>query len=168
VPRAPLFAVAALLATLVVQSAGAVVKGDQRVLVVLATSGSKPYTVEEVERTVAQAGSFLSKASFGQVQLRVDVTPWLSAFSGNPGCGGSTNRSLDSIVAPARVADQVVAAAFVDEYRAPASGLIQLGPVRLAALNELVRPVAHRQLPLPGFERAGVLLQPLRDLGHAP
>jgi hypothetical protein len=104
VPRAPLFAVAALLATLVVQSAGAVVKGDERVLVVLATSGSKPYTVAEVERTVAQAGSFLSKASFGQVQLRVDVTPWLSAFSGNPGCGGSTNRSLDSIVAPARVA----------------------------------------------------------------
>ena len=36
VPRAPLFAVAALLATLVVQSAGAVVKGDERVLVVLA------------------------------------------------------------------------------------------------------------------------------------
>lgn len=103
-PRAPLFAVAALLATLVPQSAGAVVKGDERVLVVLATSGTKPYTVGEVERTVAQAGSFLSKASFGQVRLRADVTPWLSAFSGNPGCGGGTNRSLDSVVAPARVA----------------------------------------------------------------
>lgn len=92
---------------LVVQSAGAVVKGDKRVLVVLATSGSKPYTVAEVEHTVAQARSFISTASFGQVQLRVDVTPWLSAFSGNPGCGGGTNRSLDNVVAPAKVAADV-------------------------------------------------------------
>jgi hypothetical protein len=104
VPRTPLLAVAVLLAALVVQSAGAVVKGDERVLVVLATSGPKPYTVADVERTVAQARGFFSTASFGQVQLRVDVTPWLSAFSSNPGCGGGTNRSLDSVVAPARVA----------------------------------------------------------------
>ena len=103
-PRAPLFAVAALLATLIVQSAGAVVKGDERVLVVLATSGPKPYTVADVEGTLAQARSFFSTASFGQVQLRTDVTPWLPAFSSNPGCGGNTNRSLDSVVAPARVA----------------------------------------------------------------
>jgi hypothetical protein len=101
VSRTPLYAVAVLLAMLVVQSAGAVVKGDERVLVVLATSGPKPYTVAEVERTVAQARSFISTASFGQVQLRVDVTPWLSAFSSNPGCGGGTNRSLDNVVAPA-------------------------------------------------------------------
>jgi len=92
---------------LVVQSAGAVVKGEKRVLVVLATSGSKPYTVAEVEHTVAQARSFISTASFGQVQLRVDVTPWLSAFSSNPGCGGGTNRSLDNVVAPAKVAADV-------------------------------------------------------------
>ena len=103
-PRAPLLAVAVLLATLIVQSAGAVVKGDERVLVVLATSGPKPYTVADVEQTAAQARNFFSASSFGQVQLRVDVTPWLAAFNGNPGCGGSTNRSLESVVAPARVA----------------------------------------------------------------
>ncbi len=102
--RAPLYAVATLLATLIVQSAGAVVKGDERVLVVLATSGPKPYTVADVERTVEQARTFFSTASFGQVQLQVDVTPWLAAFSSNPGCGGSTNRSLENVVAPARVA----------------------------------------------------------------
>jgi hypothetical protein len=107
VSRTPLYAVALLLAMLVVQSAGAVVKGEKRVLVVLATSGSKPYTVAEVEHTVAQARSFISTASFGQVQLRVDVTPWLSAFSSNPGCGGGTNRSLDNVVAPAKVAADV-------------------------------------------------------------
>jgi hypothetical protein len=32
------------------------------------------------------------------------VTPWLAAFNGNPGCGGGTNRSLESVVEPARVA----------------------------------------------------------------
>jgi hypothetical protein len=104
VPRAPLVVVAALLATLIVQSAGAVVKGDERVLVVLATSGPKPYTVADVEQTAAQAGKFFSTASFGQVHLRVDVTPWLAAFNSNPGCGGGTNRSLESVVAPARAA----------------------------------------------------------------
>jgi hypothetical protein len=104
VPRAPLVVVAVLLATLIVQSAGAVVKGDERVLVVLATSGPKPYTVADVEQTAAQAARFFSTASFGQVHLRVDVTPWLAAFDRNPGCGGGTNRSLESVVAPARVA----------------------------------------------------------------
>jgi hypothetical protein len=96
--------VAVLLATLIVQSAGAVVKGDERVLVVLATSGPKPYTVADVEQTVAQARNFFSTASFGEVQLHIDVTPWLAAFNGNPGCGGVTNRSLESVVEPARVA----------------------------------------------------------------
>lgn len=103
--RAPLYAVAALLAmTLLVQSAGAVVKGEERVLIVLATAGSKPYTVADVQQTVREASSFISTASFGQTRLRVDVTPWLAAFKGNPGCGGTTNRSLAAVVAPARVA----------------------------------------------------------------
>jgi hypothetical protein len=104
VPRAPLVAVAALLATLIVQSAGAVVKGDERVLVVLATSGPKPYAVADVEQTAAQARDFFSSVSFGQVHLHVDVTPWLAAFDANPGCGGGTNRSLENVVAPARAA----------------------------------------------------------------
>ena len=103
--RAPLYAVAALLSTtLLVQSAGAVVKGEERVLIVLATAGPKPYTVADVQQTVREANSFISASSFGQTRLRVDVTPWLSAFNGNPGCGGTTNRSLAAVVAPARVA----------------------------------------------------------------
>jgi hypothetical protein len=61
-----------------------------------------------------------------------------------------------------------VAAAFVDECGTPAGGNIKLGAVRLAALDQLVGPVTHGQLPLAGFESAGVLLQPLRDLSHAP
>jgi len=84
--------------------AGAAAKGEERVLVVLATSGPKPYSVADVERTVHEADAFYRRSSFGQVRLNVDVTPWLAAFSSNPGCGGTTNRSLEAVVEPARVA----------------------------------------------------------------
>jgi hypothetical protein len=104
VARAPLLVVAALLATLIVQQAGAVVSGDKRVLVVLATSGSQPYSVEDVERTVRQADAFFQTSSFGQLRLNIDVTPWLSAFSTDPGCGGLTNASFEAVVSPARFA----------------------------------------------------------------
>lgn len=102
--RAPLLAVMALLATLSPLQAGAAAKGEERVLVVLATAGSKPYTVTEVERAVRQADSFFRTASFNQVQLHFDVTPWLPAFDANPGCGSVSNGSLAALVAPARVA----------------------------------------------------------------
>jgi len=104
VPRAPLYAVVALLAAVVLPSAGAAPKGEERVLVILASTGAKPYPVADVQRTIAQANAFFQVSSFGQVRLKVDVTPWLSAFSGNPGCGGATNRSLEAVVAPARLA----------------------------------------------------------------
>jgi hypothetical protein len=37
------------------------------------------------------------------VRLHVDVTPWLAAFTANPGCG-TTNRSLEGVLEPARFA----------------------------------------------------------------
>jgi len=104
VVRAPLLAVMALLATLSPLQAGAAAKGEERVLVVLATAGSKPYTVAEVERAVRQADAFFRTASFNQVQLHFDVTPWLPAFTANPGCGSVSNGSLSALVAPARLA----------------------------------------------------------------
>jgi hypothetical protein len=102
--RVPLCAVVALFATLVPFSAGAAVKSDERVLVVLATAGAEPYSVGDVERTAAQATAFLKTSSFGQVHLRVDVTPWLPAFTATPGCGGSTSGSIGTVAAPARAA----------------------------------------------------------------
>jgi hypothetical protein len=104
VPRAPLFAVVALLAAVVLPSAGAAPNGDERVLIVLASAGSEPYTVAQVERTIGQVDAFISRSSFGQVHIRADVTPWLTAFAGNPGCGGATDRTLESIFGPARSA----------------------------------------------------------------
>ena len=94
----------ALLATSLPLSAGAAVTGQERVLVVLATSGSEPYSVGDVQGVVRQADTFFQKASFGQVELAFDVTPWLSAFSATPGCGAVGNASLSAVVAPAKLA----------------------------------------------------------------
>lgn len=103
-PRAPLYAVVALLAAVALPSAIAAPKSEERVLVVLASAGSKPYTVADVQRTLAQANAFLERSSFGQVHLRTDVTPWLTAFTQSPGCGGATDHTLDGIFGAARTA----------------------------------------------------------------
>jgi hypothetical protein len=103
VARAPLLAVAALLVAAALPSAGAAAKGDQHVLLILASSGSKPYSVADVEGTVSQASAFFNVSSFGQVRLHIDVTPWLRVLGTGPTCAGTT-RGLDSAVAPARQA----------------------------------------------------------------
>jgi hypothetical protein len=101
VRRAPLLAVVALLAAVILPSAGAAPKANQRVLVVLASTGAKPYPVADVQRAFAQANAFLQRASFGQVRVDADVTPWLTGLTVRPSCGASTT-TVDSIFAPAR------------------------------------------------------------------
>jgi hypothetical protein len=101
VRRAPLLAVVALLAAVVLPSAGAAPKANERVLVVLASTGSKPYTVGEVQRTFEQAAAYIQRSSFGQVQLRADVTPWLTDLTARPGCGGGEG-AVESIFGPPR------------------------------------------------------------------
>jgi hypothetical protein len=96
----------AMCALFLPHSANALATGEKSVLVVLATFGPQPYTVADVERTMRAAEEFLRNTSLGQVRLRADVTPWLAAFTGNPGCGGLANSSLDALVAPARLAAQ--------------------------------------------------------------
>jgi hypothetical protein len=107
VARAPLLAVLALLATLLPQTAGAVAKGEERVLVILATSGPTPYSVAEVVGTVGEADAFFRRSSLDQVRLASDVTPWLPAFDRNPGCGGLTKESFEAVIGPARLAANV-------------------------------------------------------------
>lgn len=101
--RAPLYAVVVLLAAVALPSAGAAAKGNEHVLIILASAGSKPYPVADVETTSRQASAFFKTSSFGQVRLDVDVTPWLPVISGASTCGLST-RGLDAVVAPARQA----------------------------------------------------------------
>src|SRR6185436_10384379 len=87
VRRAPLFAVVVLLAAALLPAAGAAPKANERVLVVLASTGSKPYTVAAVQRSFEQAAAYIQRSSFGHVQLRADVTPWLTDLTARPSCG---------------------------------------------------------------------------------
>jgi hypothetical protein len=100
VRRAPLLAVA-LLAAVVLPSAGAAPKANERVLVVLASTGSRPYPVADVQRAFAQASEFIRRASFSQVHLSADVTPWLTGLTAKPGCG-AIDGTIDSVLAPAQ------------------------------------------------------------------
>jgi hypothetical protein len=100
VRRAPLLAVIALVAAIVLPSAGAAPKANERVLIVLSSTGSKPFTVADVQRAFAQAAAFVQRSSFGQVHLHGEITPWLTAV-GRPSCGASAG-TADSIFAPSR------------------------------------------------------------------
>jgi hypothetical protein len=101
VRRAPLVAVVALLAAALLPAAGAAPKANERVLVVLASTGSKPYTVAEVRTAFQQADAFIQRSSFGQVHVQAEVTPWLTGLTVRPSCGASDG-TIDSIFAPAR------------------------------------------------------------------
>jgi hypothetical protein len=90
-----------LLAAAVLPSAGAAPKANERVLVVLASTGSKPYAVADVQRTFQQAAAYIQRASFGQVSLRADVTPWLTGLTVRPSCGASDG-TIESIFGPPR------------------------------------------------------------------
>jgi hypothetical protein len=100
--RWPLCVLVALLAITTPHSASADTSGWTRVLVVLATSGPRPYTVAEVDRTMRAADRYLRTASLGRVRLKIDVTPWLAAFDADPGCGGLTQDRFSALVAPAK------------------------------------------------------------------
>lgn len=99
--RGPLLAVVALLAAVVLPSAGAAPKVSKRVLVVLASTGARPYPVAEVEQTFQRANAFIQRSSFGQVRLQSDVTPWLTDLTAKPSCGASDG-TIDTIFEPAR------------------------------------------------------------------
>ena len=102
-PRAPLLAVVALAAAAVaLPSAQAAAKGDERVLVILASTGATPYSVADVRRTFQRASAFIEQSSFGQVHVHADVTPWLTATV-RPSCGASAG-TVDSLFAPPRSA----------------------------------------------------------------
>jgi hypothetical protein len=101
-------AVAVLSALVVVPSAAAAPSstGQQRVLVILGTSGSQPYTVGNVQDVVRATAAFYHTSSFGRLSLDFDVTPWLRAFAADPGCGFTSQTSFDTLVQPARLAAQ--------------------------------------------------------------
>ena len=94
-------AVVVLLAAALLPAAGAAPSANERVLVVLASTGSKPYTVAEVRDAFREADAYIQKASFGQVNVQVEVTPWLTGLTSRPSCGASDG-TIDAIFAPAK------------------------------------------------------------------
>jgi hypothetical protein len=96
-----LLVVLALLAAVVLPSAGAAPKANERVLVVLASTGAKPYPVVDVQRAFTQLNQFIQRASFGQAHVAADVTPWLTGLTAKPSCGDGA-ATIDTVFAPAR------------------------------------------------------------------
>lgn len=100
-----LAAVVALLAALVFtpSSTGSAL-GNQRVLIILATPGERPFAVADVQDVARAAADFYRRSSFGKLDLHFDVTPWLTAFPADPGCVFTSQRTLDQLMQPARLA----------------------------------------------------------------
>ena len=57
------------------------VSGEVRLLVVLATWGPEPVPATAARAAVAETTAYVAEASFGRVQLRAEVTPWLRAYA---------------------------------------------------------------------------------------
>ena len=87
--------------------------GELRVLVIRATWGPRP----DASGDLAGAEAFYSRASFGRLQLKIDITPWLQAY-GEPICPGEpSSRSVFGAVGD-RAQDAAAAAGHeVGTYR---------------------------------------------------
>jgi hypothetical protein len=98
---------ALLLALLFVPtSSAATAAGDQRVLIVLGTTGAQPFSVAEAQAAGRATSAFFHTASFGKLTLDFDVTPWLVAFTRDPGCSARDQPSLDQLLLPEQIAVQ--------------------------------------------------------------
>jgi hypothetical protein len=98
---------AVLLALLFVPtSSAATATGEQRVLIVLGTTGVQPFSVAEAQASARATAAFFRTASYGKLTLDFDVTPWLLAFTRDPGCGATNQATLDQLLLPERLAVQ--------------------------------------------------------------
>ena len=62
-----------------------------RVLVVKETWGPQPFTASEVDTVMGAASQFYATASFGQLTLSYEQTPWLTTLSGPVSCNDQTS-----------------------------------------------------------------------------
>jgi hypothetical protein len=101
-------AIAALFAALlfVPAASATTATGVQRVLVVLGTSGAYPFSVADAQAAGRATAAFFHTASFGKLTLEFDVTPWLLAFTRDPGCSARDQASLDQLLLPEQIAVQ--------------------------------------------------------------
>jgi hypothetical protein len=103
-------AIAALFAALLfvpaASAADTSAMGLQRVLVVLGTSGPVPFSVADAQAAGRATAAFFHKASFGKLTLDFEVTPWLLAFTRDPGCSAKDQITLDQLLLPEQIAVQ--------------------------------------------------------------
>jgi hypothetical protein len=72
-------------------SVSSAVPASVRVLVVKETWGPQPFTAADVDNVMKAASQFYATASFDQVTLSYDQTPWLTTLSGAPACNDQTS-----------------------------------------------------------------------------
>jgi Metallo-peptidase family M12B Reprolysin-like len=84
--------------------APAAVAGKQRVLVVLAAYGARPFARDQMTQAVAQADAFLRKSSYGRMSLETTVTPWLDAGFSAPSCAVGRTVLPEPLLTPVRAA----------------------------------------------------------------
>lgn len=89
-------------AALAIAPAAGAVSGQLRALVLQATWGPEPLGPGQAQAVLDGAARFLGAASFGQLQLTGDVTPWLHVFSSPPPC--ESTQPLEAVRAAAAAA----------------------------------------------------------------
>jgi hypothetical protein len=94
------------LALVVAPAAAPSATPQQRVLVILGTSDAQPFSEASVQEVTQAAANFYRASSFGRIDLHFDVTPWLHAFSNDPGCAFTGQGNFDQLMQPARLAAQ--------------------------------------------------------------
>lgn len=100
--RLRVLSVVVTLAAVLASPARAGMTGEQSVLVVLATYGPRPYTIDSVAAAVKQTGDFFRKSSFGQTRLKTRIVPYIDAFPSAPRFCGWDDGSLEGLISPAR------------------------------------------------------------------
>jgi hypothetical protein len=102
VSRVRVVAVLVAFAAVLAPAARAEMVGEQSVLVVLATYGPRPYTIDSIAAAVKQTDQFFRASSFGQTHLKTRIVPYINAFASAPRFCGWDDRSLEGLISPAR------------------------------------------------------------------
>jgi hypothetical protein len=84
--------------------ATAAVTGRQRVLIVLGAYGPRAFPRDQMTQTLAQAGAFLKRSSYGRMSLDATVTPWLDVGLSAPSCASVRTILPEPLLAPVRAA----------------------------------------------------------------
>jgi hypothetical protein len=78
--------------------------GEQKVLLVLATYGPRPYTIDSVAAALKATDQFVRTSSFGRARLKTRIVPYLNTFATESRSCGWDDAGLNGLIAPPRAA----------------------------------------------------------------